>query len=116
MKTIKRMIILLVITGLSNFIYGQNKGKEGGIENVKIKTSAQCEMCKKRIEDRLNNEKGVKWVNLDLATKYVEVRYDSKKTSVDKIRKAISEVGYDADSVKANEEAYSKLPGCCRKK
>jgi len=107
------IIVLLIIIGLSNIIFGQQKKD---MENIRIKTSAQCEMCKKRIEERLNNEKGIKWANLDLLTKYVEVKYDPKKTNADKIRKAISEIGYDADSIKANEEAYSKLPACCRKK
>lgn len=82
---------------------------------VKIKTSAECDMCKKTIEKTLSFEKGVKKVECDIETKEVSVTYNPKKTSPEKIREAISKAGYDADEVKANNKAYQKLPECCKK-
>ncbi len=60
-------------------------------------TTAQCGMCKTRIEKALHNTKGVKDADLDLKTKIVTVEYKTWKTSPDQIRKAITDVGYDAD-------------------
>lgn len=82
---------------------------------VKIKTSAICEMCKERIEKQLAFTKGVTEANLDLKDKVVTISYNSKKTDVDKLKKAINDAGYDADETVANEKSYEKLPSCCKK-
>ena len=37
-----------------------------------------------------------------------------KKTDADKIRKAISSIGYNADDIKADKKAHDKLPLCCQ--
>ena len=82
---------------------------------IKIKTSSQCDMCKERIEEALAFEKGVKKSELDIETQIVTVSYKKGKTTPEKIRMAISKVGYDADDFKADPRAYSKLPACCKK-
>jgi copper chaperone CopZ len=82
---------------------------------IAIKTSAQCEMCKERIEKALAFEKGVKRVELNLETKTVTVIYRTGKTEPAKLRKAISKTGYDADDVPADQGAYNMLPACCKK-
>jgi len=81
---------------------------------VKIKTSAVCEMCKKTIEHDLSFEKGVKSVKLDLDSNIVTVGYNAAKTDEQKIRLALTKVGYDADSLKADPKAMQRLPECCR--
>jgi len=113
MKTIKFLflVVLFTIPGLSGF--AQDKPKN--TEEVKIQTSAICGMCKERIEHDLAFEKGIKSVSLDNDTKIVTVGYNPKKTDADKIRTAISEIGYDADNVPADQEAHDKLPKCCQK-
>ncbi len=87
-------------------------GKFGIIE---IRTSAQCDMCKERIEEALAFEKGVKKAELDVDSQIVTVTYKKDKTNPEKIRKAISRVGYDADDVPADPKAYAKLDACCKK-
>lgn len=82
---------------------------------IEIKTSAQCSMCKETIEKAMAFEKGVVKANLDVETKVLSVTYKTAKTSPETIRKAVSAVGYDADDVKADEKAYSKLADCCKK-
>lgn len=81
---------------------------------VAIKTSAVCEMCKEAIESDLVFEKGVKEVNLDVDSKVLTVVYNEKKTDPETIRKRVSKVGYHADDVKRDPEAYDKLPFCCK--
>lgn len=82
---------------------------------INIQTSAQCEMCKTRIEETLAFEKGVKTSELDMESKIVKVIYNPDKTTPGKIRKAISLAGYDADDIPADQKAYNKLPACCKK-
>lgn len=84
-------------------------------EEVQIRTSAVCGMCEERIETNIAYEKGVKKVELDDETKIVTIGFDTRKTDPDKLRTAISKLGYDADDVLADKEAYDKLPACCQK-
>ena len=91
----------------------QDKPAQAG--ELKIKTSAQCSMCKEAIEKALSFEKGVKYANLDVDSKVLTIRYKASKTSPDKLRQAVAKVGYDADQVPAVQAAYDKLPDCCKK-
>lgn len=105
----KKVINIAIMVFLFTFtIRAQEK-------TVQIKTSAQCDDCKKKIETALNYAKGVKSAHLDVASKTVEVTYDSLKTNSDKIRLVISKAGYDADSIPADPKAYERLKPCCRK-
>lgn len=82
---------------------------------IEIMTSAQCGMCKERIEKALAYEKGVASATVDMETKKVKVKYHGKKTNPDKLRLAISKLGHDADDIAADPVAYEKLPACCKK-
>ena len=111
-KLIALMIVAIVLIG--NTIYAQVK-KADKFSEIKIKTSAQCGMCKETIEKALAFEKGVKSSNLNVDTKVCTVKYDAAKTTPDKIKIAISKAGYDADDVKADPKSYAKLSSCCKK-
>lgn len=87
----------------------------GAKAEVKIKTSAQCGMCEKNITKAVKGTSGVKKVQMDLKTKVLTVSYDPAKTSPEKLKAAISLIGYDADEVKADAAAYDKLHECCKK-
>ncbi len=84
-------------------------------QEVEIKTSAQCPMCKESIEEMLTFERGVRHALLDMETKIVTVRYNSRRTDADRLRKAITKLGYDADDMEGDSEAYENLPACCKK-
>ncbi len=81
---------------------------------VKIKTTAQCGMCEERIETAMAFEKGIKSSELDLDTKILTVVYKTGKTNNEKIRLAVTKLGYVADDMKKDEKAYKSLPGCCK--
>lgn len=104
--------ILSILTAL---ILGLNVAIADGQKEVKIKTSAICEMCKARIERNLGLSKGVKESNLDLANKVVTVKYNPNKTTPEAIKATITNTGYDADELPANQKSHDKLPSCCRK-
>jgi mercuric ion binding protein len=109
-KIIKSAVIVMLVL-FTNSLFAQSKSKA----EIKIKTSAECDMCKNTLEKTLAFEKGVKDAKLDLATKEVTVVYNPKKTNPEQLKKAISNAGYDADEVKANNKAFQKLPECCKK-
>lgn len=114
LKTTIIAIILLIIV-VSLLFSQETKGDDINIKVASIKTSAQCEMCKDRIEKNLSKKEGILNVNLIVETAIAEVKYDSTLISLDEIRKEITFIGYDADELKANKRAYSKLPKCCKK-
>jgi copper chaperone CopZ len=89
--------------------------QEKTVQKIEIQTSAQCELCKERIEKNMAFEKGVKFVELNLETKVLTLKYRTDKTDPEKLKKALSKIGYDADDVPADPEAYAKLPACCQK-
>ncbi|MEO8067772.1 MAG: heavy-metal-associated domain-containing protein [Flavobacteriales bacterium] len=85
------------------------------IAQLDVKTSTVCDMCEKTIETELIYEKGIQKVDVHLDDAVVHVEYDTRKTTPEKIRTAISKLGYMADGIAADEAAWNKLPACCKK-
>ncbi len=111
MRTLKFLSLILIVL----FVGQKSFAQEAKEAVIKIKTSSQCDMCKETIEKALAYEKGVISADLDVSTKYVTVKYKTKKTNPDKIRIAITKVGYDADDKLADAVAYNELHPCCKK-
>lgn len=104
--------ILAVV--LSTSTMAQDTKKK--IETVEIQTTAVCDMCKELIVDKtLAFEKGLKFAEMNVETGVLTVRYRNDKTSLSHIRNVISDLGYSADSVKADPVAYDNLHFCCKK-
>ncbi|HRI21762.1 MAG TPA: hypothetical protein PLA68_12450 [Panacibacter sp.] len=82
----------------------------------------KCWVCKEKLEDFLLTEKGpnddagiIKWtISLGAAT--MRIQYVPDRMTLDYIRLAINNAGYDADSTKAVQEAYMALPPLCKRK
>lgn len=72
-----------------------------------------CEMCQERIEEAAFG-KGVKFVSWNKVTDELSVAYRSDKTSIKEIEDRILNAGHSTSEHKAPEEAYAKLPDCCR--
>ena len=105
----KKIIMILVISSLALNVWAQKK-------TVKIITSAQCvrDCCKERIEEEMQFTRGVIAANLEIESGVLLVTFREKKTDIEKIRRAISLIGYNADDVRANKEAHGELPHCCQ--
>ena len=103
----ERMVMIIL---LSVFI-----GCGGEDMNVTVMTpTIQCGMCQKNIEVGLSKIDGIGRSTVDLASKTTKVSFDSKKTDLLKIENAIADLGYQANTVSANPEAYESLPACCK--
>jgi len=104
----------ILAVALTTSTMAQNKPKK--VETVQIQTSAVCEMCRELIIDKnLAFEKGLKFAEMDVETGVLTVRYRNDRTSLEHIRNTISDLGYSADSVKADPVAYENLHFCCKK-
>ncbi|HTS44186.1 MAG TPA: cation transporter [Puia sp.] len=90
--------------------------RKGASETATIKTpTVQCDECKKRIESYVSREQGVQKVVVDYKKKITTVTYLWDRTSVENVKAAIANAGYDADDVTADPDAYKRLPICCKK-
>ncbi len=98
------MVIALMSAGLT---FGQTKTE-------KFKVYGNCGMCEKTIEKAANGVEGVSTADWNKETKMMEVSLDTTKTKVANVHMAIADVGYDTKMHKATDEAYNKLPACCK--
>jgi periplasmic mercuric ion binding protein len=107
---------LMLVTCLLVFSQSQTPVRKGQFETVTISLpTIQCEQCKDRIEKYMSREDGVKEIKVDYKKKTCKVTYLWDRTTIENIKTAIANIGYDADDVTADEEAYRKLPTCCKK-
>jgi mercuric ion binding protein len=94
----------------------QQPVRKGAFETATISVpTVQCEQCKDRIEKYLTREDGITKVTVDYKKKTCKVTYLWDRTTIENIKTAIANVGYDAGDVTADPEAYKKLPTCCKK-
>ena len=73
-----------------------------------------CETCGGLLETDLYYVKGIKSVTYNEDEMTTTIVYLAKKTSPEKIRQAISKLGFPADDLPADPEAYAKRDACCK--
>jgi mercuric ion binding protein len=106
----KHIILLSISLLLTLSLSAQDKKKK--VETAEFKVKGVCMMCKERIENAALI-KGVKLTEWNKETNMLKVVFNPKKTSLETIHSAVAEAGHETEKVKANKEAYSKLPKCC---
>lgn len=79
-----------------------------------FQVSGNCGMCKKTIESALAKVKGVSHSNWNVDTKTLVLTYNPHVVSLATIKQAVADSGYDTDTIKATDESYKSLPGCCQ--
>ena len=108
----KIQFLLALVFGLTTATIAQTKPQQTAV----IKTpTVQCDQCKARIERYMAHEDGVVKINVDYKKKTTTVTWLSDRTNIENIKTAIANVGYDADDVTAEPDAYKRLPPCCKK-
>lgn len=117
MKTI--FVILIAVLGLSIPSMAQSGGKTSGkaakgITTAEVKVYGNCGMCERRIEGALSELPGVNSAEWDSATDLLTVQFDKKKVNLQQIKEKVASVGHDTDDVRAKDEVYDKLHGCCK--
>jgi len=113
-NTMKKIHFLFaLIFGLTTTTFAQ-QGKTQATVVIKTPT-VQCDQCKNRIERYMDHEDGILKINVDYKKKTATVTYIKERTNVENIKALIANVGYDADDVTAEPDAYKRLPTCCKK-
>lgn len=108
----KRIIYTLLAVFVTTIASAQVKP----MQTVKISTpTVQCDMCKNKIETYLKRIDGLTFVNVNPKKKETTVKFLSDRTNIEEIKTAIANSGYDADEITATEDAYKRLPACCKK-
>ncbi len=106
----KKLFVLFFLSlGLFIGAEGQNMHDRATLH---IKTSVRCAVDQKRIEDYFKREPGIQYLHVNYQNKMVTVRYTPSRTNPSNIRTAIANLGYDADTVKANPYYKKRLPPC----
>lgn len=82
-------------------------------ETASVQVLGNCGMCKNRIEKAAKDAGATKAV-WDSNTRQLSVTFKSGAVSLESIQQQIAAVGHDAGNVKATDESYQKLPGCCK--
>ena len=88
--------------------------QEAAITKVSLSVQGACGMCKTVIENAAKAVAGVKSASWDLQTKVLSLEFDSGKTSLNAVSKAIAATGYDTEKDRAPDAAYNALHGCCK--
>lgn len=92
---------------LSSLSYAQKQVE------IEFQVSGVCGMCETRIEKALDVP-GVIMAEWDVETKKAKVAYKTKVISEEQIHQLIANVGHDTDKIKATDEVYANIHGCCK--
>lgn len=77
-------------------VNAQNKKQSSSTAEVTFETTIECRNCVKKVEAHLPFEQGVKDMKIDLPSRTIWIKYDSKKTNEEKLAAAIKKLGYGA--------------------
>lgn len=114
-KILKPTLLLIALFFISNAAMAQKTNQKAVIKTVlNCDHCKQCETCGLKFKMELLKIKGVKMYELNDEAMTITVYYNAKKVDLQTIKQGIAKLGYDADEVKADPEAYQKLDGCCK--
>jgi mercuric ion binding protein len=84
------------------------------VKDTSITVYGNCSSCKKAIEKAAKSVNGVKTASWDKKKKILNIQYDISETSLNTIEKAIIDIGYDTENMRAEESVYNELHECCK--
>ena len=80
-----------------------------------IKTpTVQCETCSDQLQFFLAREYGVSSVKVNIKQKTTTITWLNDRTTLENIKVAIANLGFDADDIEAEESAFKRLPTQCK--
>jgi copper chaperone CopZ len=100
-------IFSLVTVGLAQ------QQKVSGKAVIKTPT-VQCDKCKDRVEFFIAREYGLTSVKVNIKQKTTTVTWLNDRTTLENIKVAIVNLGFDADDIEAEESAFKRLPKDCK--
>ena len=106
----KSLIIImtaLMAFAVSSFAGPKNKGE---LKEVTFSVHLHCANCVKKVQVNIAFEKGVKDLHVCLEDQIVYIKYDSAKTSEEKLKAAVEELGYKVEG-KVEQEGHGHSHG-----
>jgi periplasmic mercuric ion binding protein len=108
MKTISIFAVILF-----SFVTMNTQAQNASLTSQTIKVWGNCGMCKTTIE-KAAKKAGTTSASWDEDSKELKVSFDTLKTSAQQIQMAIAKAGYDTQDLTGDNNAYKKLPACCK--
>ena len=84
--------------------------KKGELKEVTFSVHLHCANCVKKVQENIAFEKGVKDLHVCLEDQIVYIKYDSAKTSEEKLKAAVEELGYKVEG-KVEQEGHGHSHG-----
>lgn len=107
---------LVAVFGMSAIGYAQYQQAQKVSGKAVIKTpTVQCETCKDRVEFFIGRTEGVTSVKVNIKQKTTTVTWLNDRTTLENIKVAIANQGFDADDIEAEDYAFKRLPKECKK-
>lgn len=107
----KKYVVFLIFCNLITITaFCQNKK----YQKKSVKVWGNCGMCKSLIEKAAGSVDGVKYAIWDSKKGIMKVKFVSNETNLNEIQRAVSNIGYDTESYRANDEVYNNLHHCCK--
>ncbi|MDQ6763616.1 MAG: copper chaperone [Bacteroidota bacterium] len=107
----KTKLLTIPALFIASFSFGQQKA----IQKAVISTpGVRSEACKTNIDNRLVHEYGISSVKADYKRHTVTVAWFTDRTNIENVKTAIANMGYDANDVTAEPEAYKHLGKECQ--
>lgn len=98
--------LIIIMTALMAFAVSSFAGpkKKGELKEVTFNVHLHCASCVKKVQENIAFEKGVKDLHVCLEDQIVYIKYDSAKTSEEKLKAAVEELGYKVEGKVENED------------
>ncbi len=117
----KKAIVIFLMLIIGFFKEGKSQVMAAKPQWIVIKSSnLHCWDCKELLDKYLVGENDQNWQNGMLKRSYnliageIKIQFIPDRVSIDEIRTALNNAGFDADSTKAEPSVYAKLPPSCK--
>lgn len=113
MKVLSLLLVAFVAASSAGYAQYSQQQKVSGKAVIKTPT-VQCDVCKDRVEFFIGREPGVTSVKVNIKQKTTTVTWLNDRTTLENIKVAIANQGFDADDIEAEEYAAKRLPKECK--
>ena len=117
MKKLVAFVLLVMILKSADAQVMQARAQWATLKIPQLK----CWECKNRLEQYLLREKGpnddagiIRWT-ISMPSATMRIQYFPDRITLDYIRTAVANAGFDVDTMKANEDSYKMLPPICKR-
>jgi periplasmic mercuric ion binding protein len=95
--------------------FAQYQQTQKAVGKAVIKTpTIVCEKMQEKVEFFISHQVGVTGISININKKTTTVSWLNDRTTLENIKTAIANLGFDADDIEAEEYAYKRLPKECK--